>query len=236
MALVFIVEDNQLIREAVSQYFQIDGTDVVEFAQASGVSDAIETQNPDLLILDVMLPDENGFVLAKQIRRSSDIPIMFLTARESESDRITGFEIGADDYVVKPFSAKELVLRAKALIRRTSSKGDDPETGLSARWALGDSELLLDRKRHRAFINGQELSLTASEWKILSYLASYDEVVRTRRSILGECLDYLHDGSERTVDTHIANIRNKLGDDDWIETVRGYGYRFCGEMQADGEA
>ncbi|MFP4508894.1 MAG: response regulator transcription factor [Spirochaetota bacterium] len=228
MALVFIVEDNELIRDAVSQYFQIDGTDVVEFPQARGVLDAIETQNPDLLILDVMLPDENGFVLAKKIRRGSDVPIIFLTARESESDRITGFEIGADDYVVKPFSAKELVLRANALLKRVSAASADAIDQDVMRWQLGESELLLDRSRHKASVDGSQLSLTASEWKILAYLASYGESVRPRKSILGECLDYMHDGSERTVDTHIANIRGKLGNEDWIETVRGYGYRFCG--------
>lgn len=230
MALVFIVEDNDLIRDAVSQYFQIDGTDVAEFSQAQGVLQAIEVQNPDLLILDVMLPDENGFVLAKKIRRVCDVPLIFLTARESESDRITGFEIGADDYVVKPFSAKELVLRAHALLRRTTGESDDATRSETSHWHLEQSELSIDRKRHKAYMDGVPLDLTASEWKILSYLASHGEVVKSRKAILGECLDYMHDGSERTVDTHIANIRHKLGNEDWIETVRGYGYRFCGDV------
>ncbi len=230
MALVFIVEDNDLIRDAVSQYFQIDGTDVTEFSQAQGVLQAIEVQNPDLLILDVMLPDENGFVLAKKIRRVSDVPLIFLTARESESDRITGFEIGADDYVVKPFSAKELVLRAHALLRRTTGESDDVTRSETSHWHLEESELSIDRKKHKAYMDGAPLDLTASEWKILSYLASHGEVVKSRKAILGECLDYMHDGSERTVDTHIANIRHKLGNEDWIETVRGYGYRFCGDV------
>lgn len=235
MALVFIVEDNELIRETVSQYLQIDGTDVVEFPQAGGVLDAIDTQNPDLLILDVMLPDENGFVLAKKIRRGSDIPIIFLTARESESDRITGFEIGADDYVGKPFSAKELVLRANALLKRVSRASGDTAHQDVMRWQLGESKLILDRSRHKASIDGTQLTLTASEWKLLAYLASYAETVRARKTILGECLDYMHDGSERTVDTHIANLRGKLSNEDWIETVRGYGYRFCGRPVADTE-
>jgi DNA-binding response OmpR family regulator len=235
MALVFIVEDNELIRDTVSQYFQIDGTDVVEFPQAGGVLDAIDTHNPDVLILDVMLPDENGFVLAKKIRRGSDIPIIFLTARKSESDRITGFEIGADDYVVKPFSARELVLRANALLKRVSTASGDTAPQDVMRWQLGESQLVLDGSRHKAAIDSTQLPLTASEWKILAYLASYGETVRPRESILGECLDYMHDGSERTVDTHIANLRGKLGSEDWIETVRGYGYRFCGSPVADTE-
>lgn len=226
MARVFVVEDNQLIRDAVSQYFQIDGDDVVEFAQAKGVLDGLETQEPDVIILDVMLPDENGFVLAKRIRRRSSVPIIFLTAKEAESDRITGFEIGGDDYVVKPFSAKELVLRTRALLRRTS--GEAEEAQAETEWELDDNHLLIDTRRHRALLNGEELSLTVSEWKILAYLSHRDQEVCSRRQILGECLDYLHEGPERTVDTHIANLRSKLGPSDWVETVRGYGYRFCG--------
>lgn len=226
MARVFVVEDNQLIRDAVSQYFQIDGDEVVEFAQAKGVLDSMESQAPDIIILDIMLPDENGFVLAQRIRRRSSVPIIFLTAKEAESDRITGFEVGGDDYVVKPFSTKELVLRARALLRRVT--GESAEESAETLWELDGNRLVIDTRRHRAILNGEELSLTVSEWKILAYLSRRDQEVCSRRQILGECLDYLYEGPERTVDTHIANLRSKLGASDWVETVRGYGYRFCG--------
>ncbi len=230
MARVFVIEDNQLIRDAVSQYFQIDGDEVVEFPHAKGVLDSLETQAPDVIILDVMLPDENGFVLAKRIRRRSNVPIIFLTAKEAESDRITGFEIGGDDYVVKPFSTKELVLRTRALLKRTH--GEDEEDQSETEWELDGNRLLIDTRRHRALLNDEELQLTVSEWKILAYLSYRDQEVCSRRQILGECLDYLHEGPERTVDTHIANLRGKLGTSEWVETVRGYGYRFCG-MRAE---
>ncbi len=233
MARVLIVEDNQLIRDAVSQYFQIDGDEVLEFPHAKGVLDAIEVQAPDVIILDIMLPDENGFVLAKRIRRRSSVPIIFLTAKESESDRITGFELGADDYVVKPFSTKELVLRTRALLKRVS--GDSEQEERETEWVLDGERLVIDTRRHRAVLNGEELTLTVSEWKILAYLSHRYQEVCSRRQILGECLDYLHEGPERTVDTHIANLRSKLGAGDWVETVRGYGYRFCGVKVEEAE-
>ena len=120
MACIFLVEDNTLIREAVSGYLKLENHEIVEFPTAEGVEESVKKIKPDLLILDVMLPDGNGFLLAKSIRSFSSVPLIFLTAKDSESDRILGFELGADDYICKPFSAKELVLRAQALLKRVS--------------------------------------------------------------------------------------------------------------------
>lgn len=227
MARIFLVEDNESIREAVAGYLRLDDHEVMEFEGASGVLEALERREPDLLVLDVMLPDGNGFALARRIRARSRAPFVFLTARESESDRITGFELGADDYVVKPFSPKELVLRIEAVLRRagTAARG----AGGPSSWRLEGSVLRVDPAGHRAELDGREVALTGAEWEILSYLGAHAGAVMSREKILGECLGYASEGSERTVDTHVKNLRGKLGALDWIRTVRGYGYRFSGE-------
>lgn len=230
MARIFVVEDNEALREAVCSYLRLNDHEIVEFPRAGGVLEAVETKPPDLIVLDVMLPDGDGFLLARKIRKTQGLPIIFLTAKASESDRITGFELGADDYVVKPFSPRELSLRVEAVLRRSGSGGAKPDAAMS--WVLGKQVLELDEAAHRASVAGNEINLTVAEWKILSYLATHLGVVVGRERLLGESLDYLvAEGSERTVDTHIKNLRAKLGSAGWIETVRGFGYRFSGTPQ-----
>ncbi len=229
MATLVFVEDNDSIREAASSYLRLDNHEVYEFGRLGGVLEAIRMKNPDLIILDVMLPDGDGFQFAKKIRSFSQIPILFLTARSSESDRITGFEVGGDDYVAKPFSPKELVLRVKSILKRTK-RTDMGEKKIGS-WQLEESVLKIDSVAHRATINEKELQLTAAEWKILWTLATNEGTVFSRDRLLGECLDYRAEGSERTIDTHIKNLRVKLGDSGWLETVRGWGYRFAGKQQ-----
>ncbi len=229
MAKLIFVEDNESIREAASSYLRLDNHEVYEFGRLGGVLDAIKMKNPDLVILDVMLPDGDGFQFAKKIRSFSQVPILFLTARSSESDRITGFEVGGDDYVAKPFSPRELVLRVKSILKRTA-RTDAVEKTIGS-WRLGESVLKIDSVSHRAIIREKELQLTSAEWKILWTLATNEGTVFSRDRLLGECLDYSAEGSERTIDTHIKNLRVKLGDAGWIETVRGWGYRFAGKRQ-----
>ncbi len=226
MACVIIVEDNSLIRDAVSGYLKLDGYKTLEFGGVTGVLDAVKRETADLAILDVMLPDGSGFALAKEIRASSDIPLIFLTAKDSESDRILGFELGADDYICKPFSAKELVLRVHALLRR-SGKSDSGKSAASGEWQSGNSTVFIDEAKHRVSVDGNAVELTSTEWKILLYLASNAGQVVSREQLLGECLNYFFEGSERTIDTHMANLRSKIGQQ-WISTVRGFGYRFSG--------
>jgi two-component system phosphate regulon response regulator PhoB len=224
MSRIFLIEDNDSLREAVASYLKLNEHEVNEFPRGAGVLEALATAEPDLLILDIMLPDANGLQLAKKIRSKYRVPIIFLTAKTSESDRITGFEVGGDDYVVKPFSPRELVLRVEAVLRR--SKGEERKSG-KKEWVIGEDVLAIDFASHKAWINDAELPLTPAEWKILEYFVLHPDVVVDRSRLLGESLDYLvASGSERTVDTHVKNLRAKLRKAEWIETVRGFGYRF----------
>lgn len=226
MASIILVEDNDFIREAAAGYLQLDGHKIIEFGAVKDVLETIRRGVVDLAILDIMLPDGNGFALAKAIKEHSDIPLIFLTAKSSESDRILGFELGAEDYIVKPFSPKELSLRVQALLKRCSYGQRQVDESLS--WTLDERSLSIDSASHRLFLDGQEVHLTGAEWKILNYLAEQEGVVVSRERLLSECLNYFFEGSERTIDTHIANLRGKLDSAVWIETVRGYGYRFAG--------
>ncbi|MBU0956079.1 MAG: response regulator transcription factor [Spirochaetes bacterium] len=234
MARIFIVEDNENIAEAVASYLRLEDHVPVLFPRLDGVMAALRMDLPDLLVLDVMLPDGDGFVFARQLRREFDVPIVFLTARIAESDRITGFELGADDYVVKPFSNRELVLRIQAVLRRRASNNAAAAAAESGLWLLEAAEgrpaheLKMDEVAHGLFHDGRPLDLTAAEWKILSRLVQSPGVVLSREKLLASALDYIADGSERTIDTHVKNIRSKFGEPGWIETVRGFGYRFEG--------
>ncbi|MBO8435737.1 MAG: response regulator transcription factor [Spirochaetes bacterium] len=229
MKLIYIVEDHDVIRNGVVQYLAISGYEAVGQRNIEEVRTAFENRVPDLLIQDVMLPDGDGFSFVKEVKqRYPKLPVIFLTARTEESDRILGFELGADDYISKPFSPKELVLRIQALFRRIdeldSNMGDNVY-----KYHDGDNTMVIDDNEHVLSINGSPIALTAAEWRIVFYLASNSPNLITRAQILEECFDYSFESYERVVDTHIKNIRAKLKPGSWIDTVRGYGYRFSGK-------
>jgi DNA-binding response OmpR family regulator len=223
--LIYIVEDHQLIREGVGQYLRLSGYTVRLFGDLASLEAALAAQQPDLLIQDVMLPDGDGFAFVKELKEKSDFPVIFMTARIEESDRILGFELGADDYISKPFSPKELVLRVQAVLRRYSEKEGRPSDGLLH---VQDHTMRFDEKNHSLHVNDEEVFLTAAEWRILAHLINKADELVSRSEILKECFDYSAESYERVVDTHIKNIRAKLGDGPWIETIRGWGYRFIG--------
>ena len=209
----------------MAAHLKLAGYDVEEFDSAVPLRKAVFKGKPDILLLETEFPDGDGFALGKEILGQIKIPVMFLTSRGSEADRIIGLELGADDYMVKPFSAKEVVLRIAALLRRT---GGDGTFRKIHRWRLLDMNLVMDETSHRTVLNDTPLQLTVAEWRILMHLASNSETVVSREQILNHCLEYSFEGYDRTVDTHIKNLRSKLGHPRWIETVRGYGYRFGG--------
>ena len=227
---IFIVEDNQNVREAAAGYLKLEGYEIEEFGELKAVRNAVSkaldiNRPPELIILDVMLPDGDGFLFAKQLKQQADIPIIFLTARDQESDRITGLELGADDYIVKPFSTRELVLRVKAVLKRSAVNTEPADEELV--YKLDGIELQISPLKHQMLMGDRLVKLTAAEWNIVVFLAEKSPQIFNRLQLLEYCLDSIAEGSERTIDTHIKNIRHKLGGE-WIETVRGFGYRFNG--------
>ena len=227
MKLIYVVEDHEVIRNGVIQYLELSGFEAKGYGTLEEARAACSSRVPDMLIQDIMLPDGDGFSFVKEVRsKNQRLPIIFLTARIDESDKIMGFELGCDDYITKPFSPKELVLRVEALFRRTDGQGSES----SARsYSLGESTMVIDEDEHKLTIDGEIITLTAAEWRIVAFLASNSPNLISRAQILEECFDYSFESYERVVDTHIKNIRAKLKKEGWIETVRGYGYRFAGK-------
>lgn len=228
MKRIYVVEDHDAIRDGVVRYLEISGYKAVGMATVAEERKAMDENLPDLVIQDVMLPDGDGFLFVKELRgRGVDVPVIFMTARSEESDRILGFELGADDYISKPFSPKELVLRVGALFRRMEHGSVEARPEQRMSFSSGPDRLVIDIGAHRVTIDDEERPLTAAEWRILTYLAGNEGRLVSRSEILEKCFDYALDSYERVVDTHIKNIRAKLRPGAWIETVRGYGYRFC---------
>lgn len=234
---VLLVEDDELIRTNVAEYLQLADFTVIAAAsgtEARGVLDSSEAI--DLAILDVSLPGVSGFSLAKAVRQSrrAELPILFLTARDDETSRITGFELGADDYVVKPFSPKELVMRVQAILRRSApaaaSEAGDPASTLRYENDGHALELQLSQKRIR--VDERVVDLTPTEWAIMEWFVEHPQMVLSRSVILESILAYEGDLMTRTADAHISNLRSKLTPGTWIETVRGFGYRFAGDRHA----
>ncbi|MGD1816419.1 MAG: response regulator transcription factor [Pleomorphochaeta sp.] len=224
--LIYIIEDHQVIANGVKQYLEFSNLNCEVFYNLETAKEAFVKRLPDLLIQDVMLPDGDGFSFVKELRKKYNFPVIFMTARAEESDRILGFEIGADDYITKPFSPKELVLRVQAVLRRT---GDvNPSVKDETIFKKDDSKLFIDRNAHSLKVDDNEVILTAAEWRVLLCLIDNAHLLVSRNKILDECFNYSSESYERIVDTHIKNIRAKLYKGNWIETVRGYGYRFVG--------
>jgi len=221
--LILLVEDERSIAEPLAEALSRDGFDT-EFAGTAAEALELAKRDPDLVLLDVMLPDGSGFDVCRELRRDSRVPIIMLTARGEEPDRIVGLELGADDYVVKPFSAREVVARIRAVLRRTESTEPADE---SVR-AVG--EVRLDPARREATFRGDPLELSRKEFDLLHLLMSNAGSVVTRERLIDEVWDTNWFGSTKTLDVHISGIRRKLGDDPsdprYVHTVRGVGFRF----------
>jgi two-component system response regulator RegX3 len=212
---LLVVEDEDTIAEPLVEGLRAEGFDVTRVATGQ---DALDAPPVDLVLLDVRLPDIDGFAVCRELRARSDVPIIMVTAKGEEIDRVVGLELGADDYVVKPFGLRELVARIRAVARRTSGRHEPRET-------LVVGGLEVDVPARRAMIDGRELQLTLKEFDLLALLASEPGVVVDRQRILREVWDTTWYGSSKTVDVHVAALRKKLGDPTLIETVRGVGLR-----------
>jgi len=211
---LLLVEDEDAIAEPLAEGLRHEGFAVDRVA--SGLA-ALEAPEPDLVLLDVGLPDTDGFTVCRELRSRSSVPIIILTAKGEEIDRVVGLEVGADDYIDKPFGFRELIARIRAVTRRT---GERPTVNAAT---LGRLEL--DTRGRRIFVEGEEIDLTQKEFDLLALLASDPGAVFRRSRILEEVWHTTWFGSQKTIDVHVAALRKKLGDPSWIETVRGVGLR-----------
>ncbi|MGI6221815.1 MAG: response regulator transcription factor [Coriobacteriales bacterium] len=221
---ILLVEDEKAIRDAVAAYLERESYRVTPAADGQEALDEFEKGSFDLVILDLMLPRVSGERVCRVIREDSDVPIIMLTAKGEVEDRIIGLELGADDYLVKPFSPRELVARVRALLRRAHTDSEPQRETLT----FGD--LVIDITGHKVSVRGEEVELTASEFKLLTTLSRYPGRVYSRMELVEKVLGYDFEGYERTIDSHIKNLRAKIGDDPrkptWLYTVHGIGYRF----------
>lgn len=218
---VLLVEDEQRLREIVSDYFKSEGFTVVEAEDGKQALLQFEVHNIDLIILDIMLPEIDGWSVCRRIRKESVVPIIMLTARSDEEDTLLGFELGADEYVTKPFSPKVLVARAKTLLRRAEGLIGQDENMLSL------CGIEVNKLSRTVIVNGNEIILTHKEFELLLYLMENKGIVLSRQHLLDHLWGYDYYGDDRTVDTHIKKLRNKLGERaKHIATVIRVGYKF----------
>ena len=212
---VLLIEDEDAIADPLAEGLRREGFTVTRAATGA---EALAASESDVVLLDLRLPDIDGLDVCRQIRERSDVPIIVVTARGEETDRVVGLEIGADDYVVKPFGIRELIARIRAVTRR--GRGAAPEKDI-----VQVGELELDSRARRVRLGSHELELTPKEFDLLTALARDPGAVLSRRRLLEEVWETSWYGSTKTIDVHVAALRRKLGDPDWIETVRGVGFR-----------
>lgn len=221
---VLVVDDESDVTELVAYNLKAKGFLVETLNDPNRSLSVARTFSPDLVILDVMMPDLNGIQICRLFRadgKLKTVPVIFLTAKAEEADRIQGLETGADDYICKPFSTKELVLRVQSILRRAGEAATEPKR-------LQTGQIVIDVDRHEAVVAGQPVDLTATEFKLLRLLMERRGRVQTREHLLINVWNYETEIETRTVDTHVRRLREKLGAEaDWIETIRGVGYRMA---------
>jgi two-component system phosphate regulon response regulator PhoB len=223
MSKILVVDDEPDISELVALHLARDGHECVCLTNGLEVFPYVTSHQPDLIVLDLMLPGQDGLTVFKRLRadsRSRTTPVIILTARAQMSDRISGLELGADDYLTKPFSPRELALRISAVLRRTQR--------VQAVSEVKTGRFLLDRKNMKLFLDDAPVDLTTTEFKLLATLMENDKAVHTRSELLREVWGYSDEVATRTLDTHVKRLREKLGDAGrHIVTIRGTGYQFC---------
>lgn len=225
--MIFFVEDDDNIRELVVYTLRAVGFEAQGFENGKAFFRALSAQKPELVLLDIMLPDQDGLQILKRLKfdpATREIPVILITAKSTEYDKVIGLDSGADDYITKPFGMMELVSRIKAVLRRTSPRGS------TSMQTLEVGPITLDPHKYEVTVNGNKLELTHKEFELLRYLMENEGIVLNRNKILEAVWGYDFDGETRTVDVHIRSLRQKLGE--WgklIETVRGVGYRIGGQ-------
>lgn len=221
MEKILIADDEQLMRQLVIDFLKPEGYEILEASDGKEALDLYDREHPDLILLDVMMPGYDGWTVCREIRRESTVPIMMLTVKGEEIDQLFAYDLGADEYITKPFSPKILVAKIKALLRRSQNEQEPHEA---------DDGVAIDRDARQVVIDGKNVDLSPTEYKLLNYLMSNTGKALSRRQILNQVWNYDYYGDLRTVDTHINRLRIKLGDKGrYIRTVRGYGYRYDGK-------
>ena len=222
---VLLVEDERKLRDLVRSYLERAGFTVLSTGSGAEALTLAASGSPDLVVLDLGLPDIPGETVARELRAAGGVPVLMLTAKSSEEDRIRGLELGADDYVTKPFSPRELVLRVQAILRRGRG-GPAAEQGVTG---YGDGELVIDEPRRSVVVRGSSVDLTPTEWGLLLALATVPGRVYSRFELINRVRGYEFEGYERTVDSHVKNLRRKIeadpGNPRIVQTVLGGGYR-----------
>ncbi len=220
-AKILVIDDEQSLIDLVTAYLRKEDYDVYTAMDGPSGLKAARSFKPDLIILDVMLPGMDGIELLSRLRRESDVYVIMLTAKSEEADKVIGLSVGADDYLTKPFSPRELVARVKAALRRLHLGASGAETT-----TLAFRHIRLDTGSRQVWVNDEPVELTAIEFDLLKTLAEHQGLVLSREQLLEQVWGYDFYGEERVVDVHIGHIRQKLGDERFIATVRGIGYRF----------
>jgi DNA-binding response OmpR family regulator len=222
---ILIIDDEPWVHDVVRAYLERDGFIVYSASDGRAGLDLAMTKRPDLVVLDLMLPDLSGEEICRQLRERSDVAILMLTAKSGEEERIAGLGLGADDYLTKPFSPRELVARVKAVLRRTGN-GEMPLVELLR---FDDGRLEIDSVRHEVRVGGEPVDLTPSEYKLLFALAQYPGRAYSRFELINRVQGHDFEGYERTIDAHVKNLRRKIEADaakpHYVETVHGIGYR-----------
>lgn len=231
MYKILITDDEEMIRKLIRKYAEFEGHEVTE--ASNGMEALIELKNNqfDIVIMDIMMPELDGFSACREIRKFSDIPIVMLSARGEEYDKINGFEIGIDDYVIKPFSPKELMLRVNAILKRSKPVSEKALESKKDIISLADGGLVADFTARLVYIDGARADMSPKEYDLFFYMLRNPNVALTRDKLLSDVWGYDFFGDDRTLDTHIKILRKTLGPyADFIVTIRGVGYRFeCAE-------
>ena len=224
---ILIVDDEEMIRKLIRKYAEFDGFTVTEAVDGMDAVNKFNHGDFDIIIMDIMMPELDGFSACRKIRETSDVPIIMLSARGEEYDKINGFEIGIDDYVIKPFSPKELMLRVMAVMKRASQKNKKKEESKNEIISLANGGLIADITARIVYIDGERIDMSPKEYELFFYMLKNKNIALSRDKLLSDVWGYDFFGDDRTLDTHIKILRKTLGKySDFIVTIRGMGYRF----------
>jgi DNA-binding response OmpR family regulator len=214
---ILVVDDEKLIRDVIKEYLNLEGYEVEEAEDGVVAVEKAKSNDYDLIIMDIMMPNKDGYQACKEIKQEKSVPFIMLSARGEEYDKLIGFDLGIDDYVTKPFSPKELVARVKAVLKRTNGENNN----------LKFEGLVIDDKAHDVYVDNKKINLTPKEYELLKYFVSNKNIALSREQLLTNIWGYDFFGDDRTIDTHVKTLRNNLGEyRKFIVTVRGMGYKF----------